>query len=433
MTDNRTATPEATPTIRRLSIRLLPFLFLLYIVAYIDRINIGFAALQMQGQLGFSDAVYGAGAGMFFAGYLFFQIPSNWVLERVGPRRWIAFLLLAWGIVSSSMMFIRGIDSFYALRFLLGVAEAGFFPGMIFYLRTWFPSEARARAVAIFMTASPMAGVIGGPLSGALLNMHNIGGLAGWQWMFLLEGIPAMLLSGIVLVYLSESPQTAQWLTESQRDWLIRTLEDEQRSAVPVASTSKLEVLKIGAVWMLALIYFGMNTTVYGVSFWLPKLIRSQSNMGTFQIGLLTALPYVVTAVAMVLVGLRSDRTGERRWHVATCALLGAVALVTAAYSSSFIPMFIGVGLAALMANSMYGPYWAMPTALLPRALAATGIALINSLGNTGGAFGPYMIGLLRTESGAFRGGLLVLALWLVIAAITTLALSAARVNHRAV
>ena len=310
------------------------------------------------------------------------------------------------------------------LRFLLGVAEAGFFPGMIYYLKNWFPASTRARAVATFMTASPLAGVIAGPISGALLNMNNVKGLAGWQWMFLLEAVPSVLLSGAVLMFLAESPSEAKWLTAEQKKWLVTTLEEERSAALPI-SMNPWAVFKIGTVWLLAVIYFGMNTTVYGVSFWLPKLIRSQSGMSTFQIGLLTAIPYVFTAIAMVVVGLNSDRTGERRLHVAICALAGVASLVTAAHASSFVPMFIGVGLAALAANSMCGPFWAMPTGMLPPALAATGIALINSLGNTGGAFGPYMIGLLKNSSGAFRGGLLVLAAWLTIAAITTAAIPA--------
>lgn len=406
----------------QLTVRLLPFLFLLYMVAYIDRINVGFAALQMQGQLGLNDAVYGFGAGIFFFGYLIFQIPSNRMLERVGARRWMAFLLLAWGIVSASMLFIRGERSFYSLRFLLGATEAGFFPGMIFYLKNWFPAHTRARAVALFMTASPMSGVIGGPISGALLNLNNVAGLAGWQWMFLLEGIPAMVLSVVVLLLLPDTPAHAKWLSDEQRSWLDKTLDDERRAAVS-QSTNPWAVLKLGSVWLLALMYFGMNTTVYGVGFWLPKLIRSQSGMSTFHIGLLTAVPYVFTAISMVLVGVHSDRTGERRVHVFLCAMVGVAALLMAAFWNSFIPMFIGVGLAALATNSMYGPYWAMPTRMFPPALAATGIALINSLGNTGGAFGPYMIGLLRNSSGEFRGGLLVLAAWLTIAAFTTFAI----------
>ena len=419
---NLTADVDAV-VIRKLTWHLLPFLFLLYIVAYIDRTNIGFAALQMQGQLGLSDAAYGLGAGMFFAGYLFFQIPSNWMLERVGPRRWIAFLLLAWGVTSASMMFVRGERSFYAARFLLGVAEAGFFPGVIFYLKNWFPAAARARAVALFMTAAPLSAVVGGPLSGALLNLDRSAGLAGWQWMFLLEGIPAVVLSAVVLAVLPQTPGEVRWLSADEQAWLADTLANEHSSAGNVAA-SPMAALRMPAVWLLTAIYFGMATAVYGVSFWLPKLIRSQSGMSTFQIGLLSAVPYVFTAIAMVLVGLSSDRTGERRLHVVGSALVGVASLVVAAYSSSFVVILFGVGIAVLAANSMYGPFWAMPTAILPRASAATGIAFINSLGNTGGLFGPYLIGLLRTSTGEFKGGFLVVAACLGMAAAATLILA---------
>jgi ACS family tartrate transporter-like MFS transporter len=408
--------------IRKVSGRLLPFLFLLYIVAYIDRINVGFAALQMQGQLGLNDTIYGLGAGMFFAGYFLFQVPSNWALERIGARRWIAFLLIAWGIISSSMLFIRGERSFYVLRFLLGVTEAGFFPGMIFYLRNWFPAGARARAVAIFMTASPMAGVIGGPISGALLNVHA-GGLSGWQWMFLLEGIPAVLLSGIVYFFLTDKPSDAHWLSPPESDWLLATLEDEQQHAIS-KNTAPFSVLWMPAVWLLSVMYFGMNIAIYGIGFWLPKIIRSQSGMSTFHIGLLTAVPYIFSAIAMVVVGLHSDRTGERRLHVALCAFAGVGGLVFAAFSGSFPLMFLGISIALLAANSMYGPYWAMPTAFLPRALAAIGIAVINSLGNLGGFFGPYFIGLLKTSSGTFQNPLLLVAGFLMLAGLVTLTLS---------
>ena len=423
-TETFSAAPNAALVVRKLTFRLLPFLFLLYIVAFIDRVNVGFAALQMQDRLGLSDAVYGFGAGIFFLGYFLFQVPSNWILERVGARRWMAFLLLAWGVTSASMVFIRGPRSFYSLRFLLGAAEAGFFPGMVFYLRSWFPAAARARAVAIFMTAVPMAGVIGGPISGALLNLDNFHGLSGWQWMFLLEALPAIVLSGVVLVLLPETPSSAAWLAPSDRDWLMATLQEEQRNFV-ATTAHRFAVLKIAAVWLLAMVYFGLNATTYSANFWLPNLIRSQSNMSSFGIGLLTALPNFVTAFAMVLIGLNSDRTGERRFHVAGCAFVGASGLMVAALGGSFLSMFLGVGLAVIAVNSMCGPFWAMPTTLLPQALAATGIAVINSLGNTGGFFGPYLVGLMKTSTGAFKGGLLVLAAFLVVAAIITLVLPA--------
>jgi len=410
-------------TIRKLTRHLLPFLFLLYIVAYIDRTNIGFAALQMQGDLGLSDAAYGLGAGMFFVGYLLFQIPSNWVLVRVGARRWIAFLLLAWGIVSASTMFVSGERSFYAARFLLGVAEAGFFPGIIFYLRNWFPSAARARAVALFMTAAPLSAVVGGPVSGALLNLDRTAGLSGWQWMFLLEGLPAILLSSAVLLFLPETPSQVHWLSDDERAWLLTAIETEDSQTVH-ESSSPLTVFRMIAVWLCVIVYFGMNAAHYGVMFWLPRLIRGQSHLGTFQIGLLSAVPYLITTAAMVLVGLHSDRTGERRFHVAGCALVGVAALVAAAYAGSSLVLLLGVGLAVVAVNSMYGPLWAMPTTLLPRTRAATGIALINSLGNTGGLFGPYLIGLLRTSTGGFRGSFLVIAACLGMAAVAALSVT---------
>jgi ACS family tartrate transporter-like MFS transporter len=391
--------------VRRLTWRLVPFLFLLYIVAYLDRINVGFAALQMQRQLGFTDAVYGLGAGMFFAGYFFFQVPSNLVLQRVGARRWIALLMMVWGVISASMVLISGPRSFYALRFLLGAAEAGFFPGVIFYLKSWFPAQARARTVARFMTAAPLAGVLGGPVSGALLGLHRKAGLAGWQWMFLMEGIPAVLLGGVVLAYLADRPEDARWLPSAQRDWLLDTLRRE-RAEVP-GGAGAFAALRSGRIWMLALVYFGLNTVSYGVSLWLPTLIRSLSGVSNLMIGVLSAIPYVAAAVAMVAVGVHSDRTGERRWHTAVPAFAGAIALIGAAYSTSIGPTILAISVAVLGVFSMMGPFWAVPTGILSGTAAAAGIAFINSVGNLGGFVGPYVIGLVRTSTGQFKGGLL--------------------------
>ena len=408
-------------TVSKLTWRIMPFLFLLYIIAYVDRINVGFAALQMQQQVGLSDAVYGFGAGMFFLGYFLFQVPSNLILQRIGARRWIAVIICTWGIVSCCMLFINSVATFYTMRFLLGVAEAGFFPGMIYYLKLWFQANARARAVAMFMTASPMAGVIGGPISGALLNLNHAG-LAGWQWMFLLEGIPAIVMSGVVLCYLKDKPQDAAWLSDAEREWLIATLETEHHD-VAAAKAKAIDVISMGTVWLLAVVYFGMNCTIYGISFWLPKLIKGQAGFSNVQIGLLSAIPYMVAAVVMVLVGLHSDRTGERRLHVTLCAVVGAVALAVAAYAPAFVVMMVAISVAVMAANSMYGPFWAMPTGILPGAMAATGIAVINSIGNLGGFAGPYAIGLLKTSSGGYRQGLLAVAGMLVLTALVASAL----------
>lgn len=405
--------PIETAVLSRLTWRLLPFLFLLYIVAYLDRINVGFAALQMQEQLKFSDRMYGLGAGMFFAGYFLFQVPSNLVLHRVGARRWIALLMIVWGVISSSMAAVETPRGFYILRFLLGSAEAGFFPGMILYLKSWFPETARARAVALFMTAGPLSGVLGGPLSGVLLGFHNRGGLAGWQWLFLLEGLPAVFLGTVVYLQLVDRPSEATWLRDEQRAWLIRTLESEKAASFSDGSADTLtvfftEVVLNTRIWMLAFIYFGLNTCSYGISLWLPTLIHSWSTAGSFFIGMVSAIPYLAAAVAMVLVGQHSDRTGERRWHVAVMAFTGASALFVAAYAGSLAVSVAAISVAMLSVSSMVGPFWALPTKFLQGTAAAAGIALINSIGNMGGFFGPAVIGSVRTSTGSFRGGFLI-------------------------
>lgn len=405
----------------------MPFLFLLYIVAYLDRINVGFAALQMQQQLGLSDTIYGFGAGVFFAGYFVFQVPSNLMLQRVGARRWIATLMVIWGVVSALMALAQGKWSFYALRFLLGSAEAGFFPGVILYLKTWFPATARARTVARFMTAGPLSGVVGGPLSGALLSLRSPNGLAGWQWMFLLEGIPAVLLGASAWHYLVDRPEDARWLSPVEKSWLRETLEAESKMAVdassPVAATSKFAALGMGRIWMLAMVYFGLNTVSYGMSLWLPKLIQSLAGLSNFGIGVVSSVPYIAAAIAMVLVGLHSDRTHERRWHTAMPAFVGAAAMGTAAFVHSVTPAVFLISFAVLGVFSMMGPFWSMPTSLLSTASAAVGIAFINSVGNLGGFFGPYIIGRLRDASGGFRNGLLVVAAALMISGMVALAI----------
>jgi ACS family tartrate transporter-like MFS transporter len=410
---------KETTVVRRLTWRLVPFLFLLYIVAYLDRINVGFAALQMQGQLAFTDAVYGLGAGMFFAGYFFFQVPSNLALQRVGARRWIALLMTVWGVISASMIFVSGPRSFYTLRFLLGAAEAGFFPGVIIYLKSWFPAQARARTVARFMTAAPLSGVIGGPLSGAILGLHLKAGLAGWQWMFLMEGIPAVLLGGVVLAYLVDRPEEARWLPNEERAWLMDTLRRERVAVTGEAGA--FAALRSGRIWMLALVYFGLNTVSYGVSFWLPKLIQSLSAASNLRIGVLSAIPYIAAAIVMVAVGLHSDRTGERRWHTAVPAFAGALALIGAAYSTSIVVTILAISVAVLGVFSMMGPFWAMPTRLLSGTAAAAGIAFINSVGNLGGFAGPSVIGLVRTSTGQFRGGLLLVSAALAVSGVVAL------------
>lgn len=402
--------------------RLVPFLLLLYIVAYLDRINVGFAALQMKQQLNFTDAVYGLGAGMFFAGYFFFQVPSNLMLERLGARVWISVLMITWGIISGSMAFVSTSREFYVLRFALGVAEAGFFPGIILYMKRWFPLIVRARTVAWFMTAGPISGLIGGPISGAILQLHNFGSIRGWQWLFIMEGAPAVLLGLVAYSYLTERPQDAAWLDDGERTWLKETIEQESESSVVGAPTSALAAIASPHVWILAIIYLGINFCSYGMSFWLPSLIRSLTGVSDFRVGVLSAIPYVAAAIAMVLSGRHSDQTGERRWHVALPAFAGAAAFCVAANSTSLVALIVAISFALVGVNAMIGPYWAMPTTLLTGAAAASGIAFVNSIGNLGGFFGPYLIGRLRTSTGGFGGGLLLAAIALVIAGSLALA-----------
>ncbi len=403
----RARTLEAA-VISRLTWRLLPFLFLLYFVAYLDRINVGFAALEMREQLGFSDKVYGLGSGVFFIGYLLLQLPSNLVLTRVGARRWIAAIIVVWGLVSTSMIFVTTPRSFYVLRFLLGAAEAGFFPGMILYLRNWFPAQARARAVALFVMASPVSGVIGGPISGALLGIHGAG-LAGWQWLFVLEGAPAAILGVVVLYGLADHPHEAPWLTTEEKTWLTETV-GREHSLQTAGRDGLLAAFAIPAVWGLTLVYFTVAACSYGVILWLPTMIKRASGTSNFATGVISAFPYLAAAVGMAYWGMHSDRSGERRWHLVSAALVGAGALGVAAYVASAAATVATLSVALLASEAMYGPFWAAATSVLKGRTAAAGIALINSLGNLGGFFAPYMIGLMKSGTGGFRGGLLVLA-----------------------
>lgn len=387
----------------------MPFLFLLYIVAYLDRINVSFAVLQMRGQLDLSERVIGRASGMFFIGYFLFQVPSNLVLEKVGVRRWISLLMVAWGVVSCLMIFIRGPVSFYGMRFLLGAAEAGFFPGVILYMKNWFPSRARARAVAWFMTANPLAGVVGSPVSGALMGLHGKG-LSGWQWMFLLEGVPAIFLGATVYWVLSNTPQEATWLRGEERAWLLNKLAEEKKEEPHIESASFWKVLVAPRIWFLSIVYFGVSTTMYGITLWLPSVIRALSGLNYLWTGVVAILPFLLTVVVMVLVGMRSDRTGERRWHTAIPAFMAALALVVAGYGKSTIIVVAAISVGLAFAEGMVGPFWAMATSRMSGLSAAAGIAVINSLANLGGYFGPDIVGFFRSIGGGFRGGLLAIA-----------------------
>lgn len=405
--------------------KLLPFLFLLYVVAYLDRINVGFAALQMKDQLKLSDTVYGLGASIFFLGYFLFQVPSNLMLGKVGARRWIALLMVTWGIISSSMMFIGSARSFYALRLLLGAAEAGFFPGVIFYLRSWFPASARAGVVALFMTAGPISGLMGGPISGYLLDLNQKASLAGWQWMFLMEGLPAIVLGIAAYFCLSDSPEAARWLSVGERRQLQHALDQG-------ADTTEKAIVRIGRPWLLnpnlwgfSLVYFGLNTCTYSVSLWLPSALKSVSVsiVSNVRLGFVSAIPYLLAVVAMVIVGAHSDKKLERRWHLAICAGVGALALLAAGYSTATWVSVSAFGVALAASSSMTGPFWAMASGTLAAATAAPAIAVINAIGNLGSGFGPYLIGYVRDLTGSFRGGLASVAGLLLLAGVIVMGL----------
>jgi len=398
-------------TLRAVSRRILPLLFVLYVVSFLDRVNVGFAALEMNRDLGLGPAVYGFGAGIFFIGYSLFEIPSNLFLARTGARRWIARIMISWGILAAGMMFVRGPLSFYALRFSLGIAEAGFFPGLIFYLSQWFPSRARARAVARFMTAIPVSGIIGGPISGALLGLGGRFGLTGWQWLFLLEGVPAILLGLVVFRYLPDQPERAQWLTSAQRKWLVESLTAERDHCIENHGYSVARALTNGVVWQMGLLVF-LSTSFgqYALGLWLPQIVRGFSGLNNFQVGLVSAIPNIAAAVVMVMVASHSDRTGERYMHIAAVSAVAALGFLGCAlvHSPVLSVMFLSIAAAGLM--SAHGPFWPLPSEFLSGAAAAGGIALINSFANLSGFAGPYAIGLLNGASGNFRSGLILLA-----------------------
>jgi ACS family tartrate transporter-like MFS transporter len=411
---NSASIPLKAGVVSKITWRLVPLLFFLYVVAYVDRINIGFAALQIQSRLRLSDASFGFAAGVFFAGYVLFQLPSNIVLERIGARRWIAALMVTWGVISSCMILVKTPWQLYILRFMLGCAEAGFFPGIVFYVKSWFPATTRARTVALFSAAGPVSAVIAGPLSGTLLGLHQAG-LAGWQWMFLLEGVPAVFLGLGVFLYLTNTPQEAHWLSSDERAWLVGALREKCEISQVRNSSGMLKVFTSMHVWLMVFVYFGVNFAGYGITFWLPSLIRSLSGVTATSIGLLSAIPYAAALIVMILAGAHADKSGEHRWHIALPALLGALALLSAGYSNSVGKLIAAVSLAIVAEFSIMGPFWALSTTIAPQHSAAA-IALINSVGNLGGLVGSYAMGALRNSHTGFRNGIVSLGLGLGIA-----------------
>lgn len=401
-------------TYARVTRRIIPFLFLCYIFAFVDRVNVGFAKLQMQQDLGISDAVYGLAAGIFFIGYFFFEVPCNMALQKIGAKFWLGPIMIVWGFVSACTMLVKTAGEFYLVRFLLGVVESGFFPGVILYLTFWYPSKHRAKMVAAFMTAVPLSGVIGGPISGWILEkMSATGGLRGWQWLFLMEAIPSLLAGIATLVFLHDDPRKAAWLDERERSLLLlRLSEDETRKKLAAPGHFTLrDAFRSPKTWLLCAVYFGFVMGNYGISFWLPQIVKDTLTRDPWHIGLLTAIPWACAAVAMVVAGHHSDVTGERCWHIALTGILGAAAFAVSAIPGvSGVIGFVALTIATAGLACAYSTFWALPTAFLSGAAASAGIAWINSVGNLAGYLSPFLVGNIRDHLHSMTPALLLLS-----------------------
>lgn len=398
--------------------RLVPFLMLCYVIAYLDRVNVGFAKLQMSQELKFSETVYGLGAGLFFIGYFLFEVPSNVILHRVGARVWIARIMITWGVISGAFMFVNSATSFYIMRFLLGLAEAGFYPGVILYVTSWFPSHRRARVIAVFMSAIPVSGIFGNPLSGWIMDAFNGAyGLSGWQWMFLIEAIPAIIVGAAVFLYLDNKPTDATWLTDSEKAVIERDIAAESQGKTE-SPHSIATVFSNGRIWFMSLIYFAFVTGQYGLTFWMPTIVKASGIQGNLNIGLVSAIPFLFAVFVMILLGRSADRMRERRWHLIVPALLGSVGFIVAASTGNTVIAIAALSVAAGGVLTCAPLFWSLPTAFLAGTGAAAGIALINSVGNLAGFASPYVIGALRDSTGSTAAGMYALAAMLVIGAV---------------
>jgi MFS transporter, ACS family, tartrate transporter len=408
--------------VRKLTWRILPFVMLLYFVSFLDRVNVGFAALSMNKAIGLTPTMFGLGGGIFFLGYFLCEVPSNLILNKVGARVWIARVMITWGLVSAASAFVTGPTSFYAMRFLLGVAEAGFFPGIILYLSQWFPAQQRAMAAAAFMAAAPLSSALGSPISGALMELPTMGGLANWQWLFIIEAVPAVVLGFAVLKVLIDKPEQAPWLAPDERDWLIGTLREEGRERGRHAghTAGALRALADPRVLVMAMIYFGTSAGLYTLGLWAPQIIR-QFGFSAFGTGMLNAIPNVLAVIGMVLWARRSDRKGERAWHVIIPCVAAAVGLAFAGISQTVVEVVLALIIVNVGISAAKAPLWAMPASFLSGAGAAAGIAMINSVGNLGGFVGPFAIGWLKSLTGGYAAGLYVVAAFVALSAVLTL------------
>jgi D-galactonate transporter len=419
------ADPEAR-ALRKVTWRIMPFLFLVYVLSYLDRVNIGYAKLQFTTDLGLSDAAYGLGAGIFFIGYFLFEVPSNLLLKRFGARATLARITMLWGALSCAMMFVTNETSFYLLRFLLGVAEAGLVPGVVLYLTFWFPADRRARMIAVFMAAIPVAGIVGAPLSGYLMSaLHDAHGLRGWQWMFVIEGVPSILTGCWALAVLRNTPDDAAWLSPEEKSALAARLALDRAEAVRAGGEHRLRAaLRSGRFWLLTLVYFCLVAGNAGFSFWLPQIIKDLGVADLVTNGFVTAIPYLAAGIGMVLVGRSSDLSGERRWHYALSCFTGAAGLVASAALTHSIPLAVaGLAVAYIGILSGFGIFWSMATGYLQGTAAVAGIAVINSIANLAGYASPYALGLIKDATHRITPGLVLIAVALVAGGLVTLAL----------
>ncbi|WP_044419831.1 MFS transporter [Pseudomonas syringae group genomosp. 3] len=412
---------------RRITLRLIPFIFICYLFNYLDRVNVGFAKLQMLDALSFSETVYGLGAGIFFIGYVLCGLPSNLALNRFGPRHWIGLMMITWGIFSTCLLFVTTPVEFYVLRFLTGMAEAGFFPGIVLYLSRWYPNQRRGRIMALFMSAIPVSGLLGGPFSGWILNHFAAGqgGMAGWQWMFLIQGLPTVALGVLAFFLLCDKVEDARWLTPEQRQRVKTDITHDELNRPVQGKSSVASVLTMPFIWILGFIYFCIQSGVYAINFWLPSIIKNLGFSDALVIGWISAVPYLMAGVFMLLVGRSADLRNERRWHLVVPMLMGATGLIIAANFAT-VPLIaiLGLTIATMGALTSLPMFWPLPTALLSASVAAGGLALINSIGQMAGFLSPYLVGWIKDQTGSTTLALYSLAALTIVGSLVALRVS---------